>query len=93
MSSKDYNRSPCSFQSKKYLFCSCSHLINVVHCYVPSERWRTMASGIKCSVYDSQFKGKMGLGEEMAEKKTPPKMSSNTGETQSCVCMCNGQCT
>jgi hypothetical protein len=27
-----------------------------------------MASGIKCSVYDSQFKGKTGLGEEMAEK-------------------------
>jgi hypothetical protein len=25
-----------------------------------------MASGIKCSVYDSQFKGKLGLGEEMA---------------------------
>jgi hypothetical protein len=27
-----------------------------------------MASGIKCSVYDSQFKGKMALGEEMAKK-------------------------
>jgi len=32
-----------------------------------------MTSGIKCSVYDSQFKGKMGLGEEMAEKKWPPR--------------------
>ena len=91
MSSEDYNRSPCSFQNKKYLFCSCSHLINVVHCYAPSEHWRTMASGIKCSVYDSQFKGKMALGEEMAKKVS--KMSSNRGETQSCVCMCNGQCT
>jgi len=32
-----------------------------------------MASGIKCSVYDSQFKGKKGLGEEMAEKEWPPR--------------------
>jgi hypothetical protein len=32
-----------------------------------------MASEIKCSVYDSQFKGKMALGEEIAKKKKSPR--------------------
>lgn len=54
-----------------------------------------MASGIKCSVYDSQFKGMMDLGEEKAGKKKglQDEFKQNTGETQSCVCMCSGQCT
>jgi len=41
-----------------------------------------MGSGIKCSVYDSQFKGKMGLGDEMTEKEWPPRRVQTQEKTK-----------